>query len=108
MRSQTSPQVTLPSGGRWWTLAIPYLIAAAVLCVFPLVLPSYYLSVVTMILIFGLFAMSLNIIFGDTGLNSLGHAAFFGMAGYIAGILIVTYGITSFWLSAPLALSEPR
>jgi branched-chain amino acid transport system permease protein len=91
-------------GNRQWKAVLPCLIAAAVLVVFPLVLPSYYLSVVTMILIFGLFAMSLNIIFGDTGLNSLGHAAFFGMAGYIGGISIVTYGITSFWLSTPLAL----
>jgi branched-chain amino acid transport system permease protein len=57
-----------------------------------------------MILIFGLFAMSLNIIFGHTGLNSLGHAAFFGTAGYITGIAIVTYGIESFWTSAPLGI----
>ncbi|HUJ69146.1 MAG TPA: hypothetical protein VLW86_06460, partial [Syntrophorhabdales bacterium] len=82
----------LPAG-RPMASAVPYLIAAAILFILPLVLPSYYLSVLTMILIFGLFAMSLNIIFGHTGLNSLGHAAFFGMAGYIAGISIVTYGI---------------
>ena len=105
MKSRASTQVRLPSGGGWRTSVIPYLIAAAVLSAFPLVLPSYYLSVLTMILIFGLFAMSLNIIFGHTGLNSLGHAAFFGMAGYIAGISIVTYGIKSFWISAPLGLA---
>jgi len=94
----------LPAG-RPMASAVPYLIAAAILFILPLVLPSYYLSVLTMILIFGLFAMSLNIIFGHTGLNSLGHAAFFGMAGYIAGISIVTYGIKTFWISTPLALA---
>jgi len=82
----------------------PYLIAAVILVAFPPLLQSYYLSVVTMILIFGLFAMSLNIIFGHTGLNSLGHAAFFGTAGYVTGIAIVTYGIKSFWTSAPLGI----
>jgi branched-chain amino acid transport system permease protein len=90
--------------GGWLWSAAPYLAAAVILIVLPLVLQSYYLSVVTMILIFGLFAMSLNIIFGHTGLNSLGHAAFFGTAGYVTGIAIVTYGIKSFWTSAPLGI----
>ncbi len=92
------------SGLGWLLSAIPYISVCAVLAIVPNIMPSYYLSVVTTILIFGLFAMSLNIIFGHTGLNSLGHAAFFGMAGYITGILIVTYGISSFWLSAPLGI----
>ena len=84
--------------------AVPYLIAVVILVALPLVLQSYYLSVATMILIFGLFAMSLNVIFGHTGLNSLGHAAFFGTAGYVTGIAIVTYGVKSFWTSAPLGI----
>ena len=104
MSSSTSSQTQKPLAGTWSGSATPYAIAAAILLVFPLVLPSYYLSVLTMILIFGLFAMSLNIIFGHTGLNSLGHGAFFGMAGYITGIAIVTYGIRSFWTSAPLGI----
>ena len=85
--------------------AIGYGIACAALIILPIVLPTYYLSVLTTILIYGLFAMSLNIIFGQTGLISLGHAAFFGMAGYVTGILVVTYGISSFWISAPLGIS---
>lgn len=84
--------------------AAGYMIVCAVLLILPIVLSSYYLSVLTIILIYGLFAMSLNIIFGHTGLNSLGHAAFFGMGGYATGISIVTYGITSFWMSAPLGI----
>lgn len=79
-------------------------VACVVLILLPVVLPAYYLSVLTTILIYGLFAMSLNIIAGHTGLNSLGHAAFFGMAGYVTGISIVTYGIKSFWISAPLGI----
>ena len=83
---------------------VAYAIVCATLIFLPVVLPTYYLSVLTTILIYGLFAMSLNIIFGHTGLNSLGHAAFFGMAGYVTGISIVTYGMNSFWISAPLGI----
>ena len=84
--------------------AAAYVIVCVALILLPIVLPTYYLSVLTTILIYGLFAMSLNIIFGHTGLNSLGHAAFFGMAGYVTGISIVTYGIKSFWISAPMGI----
>ena len=55
----------------------------------------------TKILIFAIFAMSLNLIWGYTGLISLGHAAYFGVGAYASAILIMRYGIESFWLSAP-------
>ena len=104
MSAETSRQNKGLTQGRWLRSAAPSLAAGVVLLILPLLLQTYYLSVLTTILIYGLFAMSLNIIFGHTGLNSLGHAAFFGTAGYVTGILIVTYGITSFWISAPLGL----
>jgi branched-chain amino acid transport system permease protein len=53
------------------------------------------------ILIFGIFALSLNILWGYTGLFSLGHAAYFGVAGYTSGILLVNLGINNFWITAP-------
>ena len=53
------------------------------------------------ILIFGIFALSLNILWGYTGLFSLGHAAYFGVAGYTSGILLVNLGIKNFWITAP-------
>jgi branched-chain amino acid transport system permease protein len=43
----------------------------------------------TLILIFSIFAMSLDILQGYTGLSSLGHAAFLGTAAYVVGILNV-------------------
>jgi branched-chain amino acid transport system permease protein len=48
--------------------------------------------------------MSLDLIVGYTGLTSLGHAAFFGVAGYAFGIFMVRYGIESFWLVVPLGI----
>ena len=58
----------------------------------------------TKVLVFAIFAMSFDIIFGYTGLLSLGHAAYFGVGGYTAGILIVKFGIESFWITAPLGI----
>ena len=55
----------------------------------PLFLPSYYTGLLTLMLIFAIFAMSLDIIQGYTGLPSLGHAAFLGTAAYVVAILNV-------------------
>jgi branched-chain amino acid transport system permease protein len=56
------------------------------------------------ILVFGIFALSLNILWGYTGLFSLGHAAYFGVAGYTSGILLVNLGIKNFWITAPAGI----
>ena len=58
----------------------------------------------TKILIFALLAMSLDLIWGYTGLWSLGHASLFGVGAYTTGILMKHYGITSLWLSAPAGI----
>jgi branched-chain amino acid transport system permease protein len=62
--------------------------------------PSYIQSLVTKMLIFAIFAMSLDFLMGYAGIMSLGHAAFFGAAGYTTGILMTKYGIDSLWLGA--------
>lgn len=51
--------------------------------------PTHYL-LLTQIAIIGLFALSLDLVFGYAGIISLGHAAFFGTGAYIAGILGAT------------------
>ena len=50
-------------------------------------LPSYPLTLCTQALIFALLAMSLDLLLGYTGLPSLGHAAYFGIAAYTVAIL---------------------
>jgi branched-chain amino acid transport system permease protein len=57
------------------------------LLVFPFLMPYDALSV--NILIFGLYAVGFNLLFGYTGMLSFGHAAFFGVGGYLAGIAVV-------------------
>ena len=82
----------------------PYIVAGLVFLIIPAVLPSYAQSVMTRVLIFALFAVSLDIIFGYAGLLSLGHAAFFGVGGYANAILLTRYGFESFWIVTPIAI----
>jgi len=81
-----------------------------VLVLLPLVLPKYYVDLVTQMMIYAIFAMSLDILLGYTGLPSLGHAASFGISAYTVGI--VSLKVTSLFfvvmgaaLGASLALS---
>ena len=69
--------------------------------ILPFFVSPYIQSMVIKILVFGIFALSLNILWGYTGLFSLGHAAYFGVAGYASGILLVNLGIKNFWITAP-------
>ena len=64
---------------------------AIVLAVGPLVLDSYWIGLLTQIVILAILAMSLDILLGYTGLPSLGHAAFFGAAAYAVAVLSTTY-----------------
>ncbi|HJU15145.1 MAG TPA: branched-chain amino acid ABC transporter permease [Stellaceae bacterium] len=54
----------------------------------------------TQIVIDALFAVSLNLLLGTTGLVSFGHVAYFGVGAYVCGILMKTYGV-------PFALAFP-
>jgi branched-chain amino acid transport system permease protein len=62
----------------------------------PPFLASYWVGLLTQMLIFALLAMSLDILLGYTGLPSLGHAGFFGVAAYTVAILSTTHH-AGFW-----------
>ncbi len=59
------------------------------LIVLPQILPTYYVGLLTLMLIYAIFAMSLDMLLGYTGMFSLGHSAFWGSAAYMVGILNV-------------------
>jgi branched-chain amino acid transport system permease protein len=59
---------------------------AAAAAVLPLVAPPYVANVVTLALIWSVFAMGLNVLLGFAGMPSLGHAAFFGMGAYAVAV----------------------
>jgi len=73
-------------------------VGLAVLWLLPSWAPYFYIFVVTEILILGLFAAGFNLVFGYTGMLSLGHAAFFGFGCYASAMLLLH-------LEAPLILA---
>jgi branched-chain amino acid transport system permease protein len=82
-----------------------YFVLAAVLLVFPLLDPGpYVISLVTQILVFSIFTMSLDLLLGYVGLPSFGHAAFLGMGAYAAAILSVRMGISNLAISLVAAI----
>jgi branched-chain amino acid transport system permease protein len=56
----------------------------ALLLIFPFVAAPYPRSLMIEVLIFAIFAMSMDLLMGYTGLVSFGQAAFFGLGGYVA------------------------
>jgi branched-chain amino acid transport system permease protein len=63
-------------------------ILVALLFAAPLVMPIYWVMVLSEILIMGLMAMSFNLLFGFTGLLSFGQGAFFGLGAYTAALML--------------------
>src|SRR5512132_1997537 len=88
MTSKTAaltPQVYLQAQSRWHPLEIAFWLATLL----PFFLFPNYLSLASQIAITALFALSLDIILGYAGIVSLGHAAFFGIGAYTAGIFSI-------------------
>ena len=75
--------------GLRWTEWLPWVLAVAVFFALP-----DYLSMGARVLTYILFALSLDLILGYAGIITLGHAAFFGLGAYVAGIVSVKLGVT--------------
>lgn len=85
--------------------ARPVLTFALVFAIFPFVVP--YKALATQVLIYGLFALGFNLLYGYTGLLSFGHAAYWGLGAYGTGIALARLQVTSLWgaLGAGLLLA---
>lgn len=77
-------------------LAVLVVIAVVVVAA-PGFLSVYHLGLLTKMLIFALFAMSLDLLLGYTGLPSLGHAVYLGFAAYTVALLARSV-TTNFWV----------
>ena len=71
-----------------WTEWLPWVVALAAFFLLP-----EYLALGARILIFILFALSLDLILGYGGIITLGHSAFFGLGAYTAGVLSAKAGL---------------
>ena len=79
------------------------ILGAAAVAALPLLAPAYYLQLASTALIGAMFALSLQLLVGATGLVSLGHAAFFGIGAYTVRLLSLGGETPSIALSLPVA-----
>jgi len=80
------------------------LLGALLLAAFPLIGLTFYIQLGAKIMIMAIFAMSLDLLVGHTGLVSLGHAAYFGLAAYMLALITPKYEAASLWLTLPVAI----
>ena len=90
---------------RWVVTAGALQLALAALAAFPALADKFYLQRFSTIMIMAIFAMSLNLLVGCTGLVSLGHAAFFGLGAYTLLVMSPEYQAASLFLSLPAAVA---
>lgn len=110
MSAVTTPEVApvaplQASGGvrgwsRGWMLAVAVLLLVA--CVLPFVVSNYRLFQLSMVLIYAIALLGLNILTGYNGQISLGHGAFYAIGAYATAILMDRAGVP-YWLCIPAA-----
>jgi len=79
-------------------------VALALLVAFPLAGATFYTELVTKTMVLAIFALSLDLLVGYTGLVSFGHAAFFGIGAYTLALMAPKNEAASLWLTLPAAL----
>ncbi|HET9643681.1 MAG TPA: branched-chain amino acid ABC transporter permease [Burkholderiaceae bacterium] len=83
---------------------LPVALGFALLALFPLFGSSFYVQLAMKIMIFAIFALSLELLVGQTGLVCFGHAAFFGIAAYTVALMTPKDSGASLWLALPASL----
>ena len=82
--------------------AHPILAFVVFFAVFPFLVP--YKALATQVLIYGLFALGFNLLYGYTGLLSFGHAAYWGLGAYGTGLALAKLHVGSLWLALVIGL----
>src|SRR5215472_16141351 len=94
------PERTFPGEGRhaaiYWT---GFSVILALLILAPVILPEFWRRFLTEILIWGLLAMSSDILIGYTGMVSFGHSPFFGLGMYGAAAALLSVQPPNLWLA---------
>jgi branched-chain amino acid transport system permease protein len=85
--------------------AHPVSVFFAFFAVFPFLVP--YKALATQVLIYGLFALGFNLLYGYTGLLSFGHAAYWGLGAYGTGIAVAKLKVGSLWLALGAGIALP-
>jgi branched-chain amino acid transport system permease protein len=96
-----APVSTAGFSPRAWTAAL-LLGALAVACVLPFVVSGYVVFQFTLVIIYAIALVGLNILTGFNGQISLGHGAFYAIGAYTAAILLDRTGVP-YWATVPIA-----
>ena len=81
------------------------LVVLAALVIAPVFVKNFIIFQMTMLLIYGLAVLALNILTGGSGQFSLGQSAFYAVGAYVSAILMETYGV-NYALPAVLTISS--
>ena len=77
---------------------------AVALAVLPWFVPAFYVELGTSALIAAMLALSMQLLVGATGLVSLGHGAFYGLAAYTVYLISPESAAQPIWLTLPVAM----
>ena len=102
----STPQIHLETLPR--SIQLVMTLGFLALAAFPFVGSDFYSAMVVRMMILAIFAMSLDLLQGVTGLVSLGHAAYFGLAGYVLAFITPQNEAISLYTSLPLAVAPAR
>ncbi len=86
-----------------WIAGHPSVSIVAFFAILPFIVP--YKALATQVLVYGLFALGFNLLYGYTGLLSFGHAAYFGLGAYGAGITLAKLGWHSVWVALAIGVA---
>jgi branched-chain amino acid transport system permease protein len=87
-----------PNNARWFGLAVLVVLA----CALPFVVSNYRVFQFTLVLVYAIALLGLNMLTGFNGQISLGHGAFYAIGAYTAAILMDKFGVP-YWLTLPIA-----
>jgi len=97
---KTAPAAAHAAFSRRRLATVAALLAAA--CALPFLVSSYHTFQLTLVLVYAIALLGLNILTGYNGQISLGHGAFYAIGAYVAAILMDKFGVP-YWLTVPVA-----
>ena len=96
-----APTRLLPHTSLGWAGLCVFALAFAVL---PLLVPPYYAELAISAMIAAMLALSMQLLVGATGLVSLGHGAFYGLAAYVVYLISPENAALPIWITLPAAM----
>ena len=98
--TSSTPKAARPALSRNQLLGLALLLVGA--CVLPFLVSNYRVFQFTLVLVYAIALLGLNMLTGYNGQISLGHGAFYAIGAYVAAILMDKFGVP-YWLTLPAA-----